>query len=565
MQASPPALQNIPDLDALRLEYKRILQDLTFNCKPIITNLTILAQENKQGATLIVREIEQKIRANASNQKLPVIYLVDSICKNVGEPYIQLFARNIASLFLESYTRAEVSTRRSFERLLQTWKNGMPDGRPVFSRSVLEPVERSVRYLQQQSPQQHQQPPPQQSPNIMRDPRQRYSASPSQSQYPSSGMSPSQQQPSSTAPQPDVMSTLQSILSPANGNSGGDPTTQILVQLQSLLPTLPPAQAAPIQQYLAQILPPGAAPSALTQVGSPSPRMGHAAKPLHEKPSMGSPVTMDRSTPPIGTPPPASSSLSGSNMNALDLMKNLTSLGLLGGVSSGKPASEQKKDLASGNMTVAMFGPFRLESKDIQTVRKGAVEFLYSALPLKCKQCGYRYPDTEEGKKKMDAHLDFHFRQNRRSKERAKRGLSRSWFVTESEWVNGVDIETSSQHPPIFADEQAHNGTGSGGGQQKHKKVEELDADSHMVVVPADSQGRPCPICGEQFITIWNDGEEEWMYKNAVNINGTIYHATCHADASHNMEVEELEADQIEKKRKAVDDLEQDSKMLKTE
>ena len=104
---------------------------------------------------------------NGSSQKLPVIYLVDSICKNVGEPYIQLFARNIASLFLESYTRAEVSTRRSFERLLQTWKNGMPDGRPVFSRSVLEPIERSIRYLQQQSPQQQHQPPPQQAPNIM--------------------------------------------------------------------------------------------------------------------------------------------------------------------------------------------------------------------------------------------------------------------------------------------------------------------------------------------------------------------------------------------------------------
>jgi pre-mRNA cleavage complex 2 protein Pcf11 len=104
---------------------------------------------------------------NASNQKLPVIYLVDSICKNVGEPYIQLFARNIASLFLESYARAEVSTRRSFERLLQTWKNGMPDGRPVFSRSVLEPIERSVKYLQEQSPQQQRQPPPQQAPNIM--------------------------------------------------------------------------------------------------------------------------------------------------------------------------------------------------------------------------------------------------------------------------------------------------------------------------------------------------------------------------------------------------------------
>lgn len=83
-----------------------------------------------------------------------MIYLIDSICKNVGEPYIHLFARNMVSVFLDAYTLAEVQTRRSFERLLQTWKNGMPDGRPVFSRSVIEPIERAIRYVQQQqSPQ----------------------------------------------------------------------------------------------------------------------------------------------------------------------------------------------------------------------------------------------------------------------------------------------------------------------------------------------------------------------------------------------------------------------------
>jgi hypothetical protein len=58
----PPPLQHIQDPEALRHEYKRILVDLTFNSKPIITNLTILAQENKQGASMIVREIEQQIR-----------------------------------------------------------------------------------------------------------------------------------------------------------------------------------------------------------------------------------------------------------------------------------------------------------------------------------------------------------------------------------------------------------------------------------------------------------------------------------------------------------------------
>jgi pre-mRNA cleavage complex 2 protein Pcf11 len=97
---------------------------------------------------------------NAPSQKLPVIYLIDSICKNVGEPYIQLFARNIVSVFLDAYTLAEVQARRSFERLLQTWKNGMPDGRPVFSRSVIEPIERAIRYVQQQQQQQQLPQPP---------------------------------------------------------------------------------------------------------------------------------------------------------------------------------------------------------------------------------------------------------------------------------------------------------------------------------------------------------------------------------------------------------------------
>lgn len=44
----------------------------------------------------------------------------------------------------------------------------------------------------------------------------------------------------------------------------------------------------------------------------------------------------------------------------------------------------------------------------------------------------------------MDAHLDSHFRQNRRMKERVKRGLSRSWFVTEEEWISGSGGELTS-------------------------------------------------------------------------------------------------------------------------
>lgn len=92
------------------------------------------------------------------------------------------------------------------------------------------------------------------------------------------------------------------------------------------------------------------------------------------------------------------------------------------------------------------FGPFLLDSKDLQIARPGAIELLYSAEPLQCKQCGFRYPKTDKGQAKMDAHLDSHFRQNRKMKERVKRGLSRSWFVTVEEWINGEGGELTSQH-----------------------------------------------------------------------------------------------------------------------
>jgi hypothetical protein len=49
-----------------------------------------------------------------------VLYLVDSIIKNIGRDYRQLFARHIRDLFMGVYGRiAEDSPR--LERLLGTW------------------------------------------------------------------------------------------------------------------------------------------------------------------------------------------------------------------------------------------------------------------------------------------------------------------------------------------------------------------------------------------------------------------------------------------------------------
>lgn len=54
---------------------------------------------------------------------------------------------------MDTYTLVDLNTRKSFERLLQTWKNGMPNGTPVFARHLIDSIERAVKFIhRRQSP-----------------------------------------------------------------------------------------------------------------------------------------------------------------------------------------------------------------------------------------------------------------------------------------------------------------------------------------------------------------------------------------------------------------------------
>ena len=50
------------DLESVRQDYRASLADLTWNSKPMITHLTIIAQENIKAANAIVQAIEDPIR-----------------------------------------------------------------------------------------------------------------------------------------------------------------------------------------------------------------------------------------------------------------------------------------------------------------------------------------------------------------------------------------------------------------------------------------------------------------------------------------------------------------------
>jgi pre-mRNA cleavage complex 2 protein Pcf11 len=229
---------------------------------------------------------------------------------------------------------------------------------------------------------------------------------------------------------------------------------------------------------------------------------------------------------PIRAPPNLNFNNAASNqkVDTADLLKSLTSMGYL---SPSPPitTNNNKNTESAAAVDLNKYGTFSLDSKDLQIARPGAIELLYSAEPLQCKQCGFRYPKTEKGQAKMDAHLDSHFRQNRKMKERVKRGLSRSWFVTVDEWINGEGGELMSQQAPAFL----HDGMGhvNKSIEKKQPTEEVINPDQYTVIMPNDDSRKPCAICGERFIDFWNDDEEEWMYKNAVMIDEKVVCIYC--------------------------------------
>ncbi|EDV98215.1 uncharacterized protein LOC6569091 [Drosophila grimshawi] len=127
-------LQSYPE-DARRIgeEYLSSLTDLNCNSKPLINMLTMLAEENINFAQIIVRVVEYHISQVPPEFKLPILYLIDSIIKNVKSSYVQLFGQCIVNIFLNAFESVQHSPSSVLEKvrermylLRQTWNEVFP-------------------------------------------------------------------------------------------------------------------------------------------------------------------------------------------------------------------------------------------------------------------------------------------------------------------------------------------------------------------------------------------------------------------------------------------------------
>ncbi|PWW80438.1 hypothetical protein C7212DRAFT_356566 [Tuber magnatum] len=519
-------------------DYRSSLEDLAFNSRYEISNLTVIAKENIHAAQAIARTIEEHIAKTSPNRKLPALYLLDSVAKNVGTPYTLFFQRDLYSTFMNAYSKVEPSVRRKLEEMLHTWKQPVPNSsssNPVFSSEVTRKIDNALikartaalQHQQKQMKQQSQDPkaynrsivtppppPPQLHPQYKNTPPpvangpsqymngQGYDyGNNGQSVYGRNTVGYMREYPMQSSTHSTGYSSVDTLLGDISGlievsqkRFAEDPLNQeiqkrlkALLDLRAILQTqqLPPAQLALVreQERLSANIPPP----------PPPPPTG--------LPPFLFPMPGSSFTPP--PPPPIPPQI---------------------------PMRQGKLDWRSIDV--------EMNTMSLKIPRPHLLPLLNEALPNQCSSCARRFADSEAGKKEKASHLDWHFRVHQRMAESVKRGQNRSWYLGEEEWIKSRDDgeDSSSLAPNPNSQSNSSNntiGVSSSSSSDPNSSSNNPDPKDQYVIISDPSKTRAvCPICQEELKYEWHDESEEFVFMDAKQVGARIYHASCHAEAS---------------------------------
>ena len=522
--APDPHLAIGTDPHAFAKMYNSQLKTLTFNSKPVITNLTVIAHYHSARMSAVVAKcLDDHIMQSHPSIRLPALYTLDSISKNIGHPYTHLWSARIVPIFLESYRLVDQPTKMRMEELLGTWKTAGPGARPLFGENSQWSIERAL-FGSQGMPQGNAAPAP------VADPRANAARSKSRAienidkllavDGQSLAANPSDK---SLHERVDSLAQLKQVILTADLSN--EDMAQIHAQLDSLSAaaqrTNPSGHAAAMH---GQPLSPAPAPVQVT-APTPAPSAVPAALPQGLSGALANLSAL--------TAPPPTSAAPNSNA-AASLFASLMQAGLLPGSNTSTPpppAPAAERDQDEDYISAILSLDIKTSGPDFLREPSSSYELiLHKHLPLQCRQCANRYPTGTKGQGRMDDHLDWHFTQNRRAKDSAARGQSRSWFDRLESFIRGGFDDSAPATKSSSGTNTESDVKGVNAAQDKALK--EKFAKS-FVIAPTepDLASKPCPICKEAFKSQWSEDEEEWIWLNAIKVDDAYYHASCHYSA----------------------------------
>ena len=462
-------------MDDAEEAYGESIEELTFNSKPIINSLTMIADEFQASSESIVRVIERTVAERPTDKKLPVVYLLDSIAKNVRGPYIQHFASRLPDMVGGTFAASGPKVRASLQALVRTWAGVFPpEVVAEVSARFAAVLDGSAGATSNAGPVHASGPPPGAQP-VKRAP-------PSSSGGPAAKRTRDEAATGGSAPPPDAalrseVATIDSRID-SHLRSGLPPDSQLLgfaaracALYGSILAHNPPdgqqlsaklLERQHLQAELQHALdpnggPPPPGPSVLPpqfQPPPPSSQLLHAppppppqqmVQPLIPPPPPASgppPVDSSASIPP---PPPAGEAGSAGGVPAapaVDVSKLLASLMKSGVIQKG--AGPGTAGSGMGGPAPRTVPPPPPPPPDGGGGGGGGLKDqlykLHEARPMQCKTCGVRFGVTE--REELRVHMDMHFRRNRRGKANGLAPSSRRWMLPLTEWVRYVYDES---------------------------------------------------------------------------------------------------------------------------
>lgn len=477
----------------------------------------------------------------APPQKLPVLYLLDSIVKNVGGAYKEEFNKNIVATFMGAYeTIRDHNIRTQYLRLLKTWpQHFQPDKVAQIEQMVSASSQRQVPPIQ---------PPTQswgmayQSPMMMAPQSQQSYGHAMPTRSPHAGGLPSslyQQVP------PTQQFGQHPTLYPPHGMQPGQPQPQSNVFVN---PSFFHRQTPLTQQQQQPILHPSQSPYSLS-TGHVQP--GFQSNSVFPNGTAGGSSTV-RHTPspvPLSQPPGHISPSPTAPLipDTSKLMETLKNLGYLGSSNVGRSSPAVGNVPFEGGLVSGVVAS-RSPSPDSKILGSpetdSMIHSLYDSMTLKCSNCGLRF----RSQTKLNHHLDKHFHVQKHRKD--NKVLSRKWFQSVDSWIDAVDENVLESPGAILFGSDAKTspqtlGLGSG-------LTGEADETENMPIAPADENQDACTICKEKFESYYDSKMDEWLYRDSVKDqeSGVIVHRVCYRSLKKRQRADEEDEESQSKRQK---------------